>query len=382
MRVVAWGTYDLGKPRVRILLRGLRERGVEVIECHREVWAGVTDKTVVSGVGRRLRLAVGWLAAYPGLVVSYLRAPRHDAVFVGYMGHLDVLVLWPWARLRGVPVVWDAFLSLYSTVVEDRRLMSPRHPLARLLWAWEWLACRAADRVVLDTHAHAKLFRRLYHLPPARLAWALVGAEPERFMPDGSPGGARTVPEPPPPPEGCRRVLFYGHLIPLHGVGTILDAARLTEHEPIEWTIIGDGQERPLLERCDLPRVRWIQGVPYEELRAWLASAHLGLGIFGTSDKAARVIPNKAFQVLAAERPLVTRDSPAIRELLEDGEKPGDLGVTLVPADDPQALAGAVRKVLAADDRGWLPRRRRLVERIVPRVVAGRLEKTLAEVAK
>jgi glycosyltransferase involved in cell wall biosynthesis len=381
VKVVAWGTYDLGKPRARILLRGLRERGVEVVPRHRPVWTGVADKTVVSGFGRRLGLALRWLAAYPALVVSYLTAPRHDAVFVGYMGQLDVLVLWPWVKLRRRPVVWDAFLSLYSTVVEDRRLVSPRHPLARLLWAWEWLACRAVDRVVLDTRAHAELFRRLYRLAPERLDWALVGVEPEPFVPEENPSAAV-----PAPPEGSRRVLFYGHLIPLHGVGTILEAARRTAGEPIEWTIIGDGQERSLLEGCDLPGVRWIRGVPYGELGAWLASADVGLGIFGASDKAARVIPNKAFQVLAAERPLVTRDSPAIRELFDGDETPmtpEDVGVTLVPPDDPEALVRAIRTVLSqGDHQSWLPGRRALVERLVPRAVAGRLEKTLSEVAR
>jgi len=28
------------------------------------------------------------------------------------MGQLDVLVLWPLAKLRGVSVIWDGFLSL------------------------------------------------------------------------------------------------------------------------------------------------------------------------------------------------------------------------------------------------------------------------------
>ena len=123
MRVVCWGTYDLGKPRNRILLRGLREAGVELVEIHKDVWGGVEDKGHVVGAGRKLMLALKWLAAYPGLIWRYMRAPKHDAVLVGYMGHLDVLILWPFARLRGVPVIWDVFLSLYNTVVEDRRIV-------------------------------------------------------------------------------------------------------------------------------------------------------------------------------------------------------------------------------------------------------------------
>jgi glycosyltransferase involved in cell wall biosynthesis len=52
------------------------------------------------------------------------------------------------------------------------------------------------------------------------------------------------------------------------------------------------------------------------------------------------VIPNKVFQILAAGQPLITRDSPAIRELLSDSLP----GVYLVPPADPEALLDAVER--------------------------------------
>jgi len=67
------------------------------------------------------------------------------------------------------------------------------------------------------------------------------------------------------------------------------------------------------------------------------------LGVFGTGAKTARVIPNKVFQALACARPLVTADTPAVRELLAH-----ERDALLVPAGDPGALAAAVRR-LAGD---------------------------------
>jgi hypothetical protein len=40
------------------------------------------------------------------------------------------------------------------------------------------------------------------------------------------------------------------------------------------------------------------------------------LGIFGAGRKAAMVVPNKVYQAAAVGRPLVTRDGPALREVL------------------------------------------------------------------
>ena len=73
------------------------------------------------------------------------------------------------------------------------------------------------------------------------------------------------------------------------------------------------------------------------------------LGIFGASEKAQRVIPNKVFQALACGTPVVTADTPAARELLRDGES-----ALLVPPGDPAALIDAIRRVTPAIGEGGL----------------------------
>ena len=145
-------------------------------------------------------------------------------------------------------------------------------------------------------------------------------------------------------PAGRRRqpftAVFVGKLIPLHGLETILAAARLAPE--LRLRVIGTGQLGSLLESRPA-NVDWLPWVDYELLPGELHRAGCALGIFGTSDKARRVIPNKAFQALACGVPLVTADSPAARELLSDGEN-----ALLVPPGDPAALAEALRR-LAGD---------------------------------
>jgi glycosyltransferase involved in cell wall biosynthesis len=105
--------------------------------------------------------------------------------------------------------------------------------------------------------------------------------------------------------------------------------------------IVGSGQLEELLRQRP-ENVEWLPWVEYELLPAELHRSGCALGIFGTSDKAQRVIPNKAFQALACGTPLVTADSPAARELLVHEES-----ALLVPPGDSDALAAALRRLQA-----------------------------------
>ena len=327
MRVLFFGTYERDYPRNAQVAACLRRAGVEVVERHASVWEGREHKWDV-GPAAALRLA----AAQARLLVP--RGERFDVVRVGYPGHLDMLA----AKLvaRGRPVVLDPLVSLSDSFVADRGRFAPGTPAARTL---EWIdrgALRAADLVVADTEAHAAFLARLGDLPRERVAVCMVGAEERVFRPrDASTGDASAVSAGEP-----FTALFVGKLIPLHGVETVVAAARLAPE--LRWRVVGSGQLAAALADAP-PNVERVPWIPYEQLPSELWRAGCALGVFGTSEKAARVIPNKAFQALACGAPLVTGDTPGARELLADG-----VSALLVPPGDPAALAAAVRR-LAAD---------------------------------
>jgi glycosyltransferase involved in cell wall biosynthesis len=371
LHVLFWGTYDRSKPRTRILIEGLRANGAKVDEYHTSIWEEVRDKGTMSRAslaGHLLRTAM----VYPRLMARFLRTPAPDVVVVGYMGQLDVLVLRPLARFRGVPVVWDQFISLYDAVVNDRRQLSKRHPLAKGLYLWEWTACRAADAVLMDTQEHAAHITKMFRLRAGLVRSVWVGAETDVFPPVS----CRAT------PQGDLRVLFYGQLIPLHGVKTIVEAARLLQGTGIRFVLIGSGQELELLDALlaeePLSNLEWHPWVEYERLVEYINEADVCLGIFGSTDKASRVIPNKVFQALAAGRPLVTRDSPAIRELLAIDIE----GISLVPPADPRALANALLGLANEPERWQRGNSTPRSEHITPRAIGKQLLEVLETVVE
>ncbi len=317
MRVLYFGTYERRYPRNAQVISALRLAGVEVEERHEPVWEGQEEKwSLGAAAALRLVLAQARLLVRPG--------PRADVVLVGYPGHLDLTA----ARraARGRPIVLNPLVSLADTFVGDRGRFGRRSLPARILRAIDRRAFRRADVVVADTEAQAGFFAELSSLPRERFKVCFVGAEERMFSPGWSPGEPFTA-------------LFVGKLIPLHGLETILEAARLASE--LRFRIVGRGQLEHLLAARP-ENVEWIPWVEYELLAPELHRASCALGIFGASDKARRVIPNKAFQALACGTPLVTADTPAARELLTDGET-----ALLVPPGDAEALAAAIRKLSA-----------------------------------
>jgi glycosyltransferase involved in cell wall biosynthesis len=317
MRVLYFGTYERNYPRNAQVISCLRRVGVEVEEHHVGVWEG-SRQSWRAGIGSIARLSLAEL--------RLLRRPAgdFDVLVVGYPGHFDLTA----ARraARGRPVVFNPLVSLVDTFVADRGRFRDGSLPARFLRAVDRHALREADLVVADTRANADHLAELADLQPDRVEVAFVGAEERIF----TPGWAADEPF---------TALFVGKLIPLHGVETILTAARAAPE--LRLRIVGSGQLEPLLEQKP-DNVEWIRWVEYERLPDELHRAGAALGIFGNSEKALRVIPNKAFQALACGTPLVTADTPAARELLVHEQS-----ALLVPPGNPSALADALQRLEA-----------------------------------
>ena len=175
---------------------------------------------------------------------------------------------------------------------------------------------------------------RFLHLarPRVRIRVIPVGAEEALFTPQ---------PWPQKPADAPLDLVFFGTFIGLQGVDVLAQAILQYDGPPTHWRLIGEGPMKAECERL-LARLVGASGPsrvsfegwgPLPELPGRLASADAILGIFGTSDKALRVIPNKVYQGLAIGRAVITAATPAFLPDLRANEghgllwaKPGDPG--------------------------------------------------------
>jgi glycosyltransferase involved in cell wall biosynthesis len=335
MRVLLFGTYDASlHPRVATIAEGLRARGMDVAECNAPL--GLDTAARVQMLARPWRapaLLVRLASRWATLARTARRMAAPDVVLVGYLGHFDVHL----AKLlfRRVPVALDHLVGASDTARDRRVDGGLRQALLRMIDA---AALRAADIVVVDTDEHLAALPERYR---ARAIAVPVGA-PAAWYAAARPAGGQAA-------GGPLRVVFYGLYTPLQGTPVIGAALSRIAGAPVEVTMIGRGQDQPDVRAAAAANhaVRWVDWVPAADLPALVASHDVCLGIFGTGDKALRVVPNKVFQGAAAGCAIVTSDTAPQRRAL------GDAAV-LVPPGDPEALAKALLRL--AGDRAGLER--------------------------
>ncbi|MGH3248674.1 MAG: glycosyltransferase [Trebonia sp.] len=364
MRTIIFGTYDTAMhPRIATIAEGLAARGFDVAECNIPLGLTTADRVDMLAKpwkvgGLAARLASRWL----GLAAKARRLGRPDAVVVGYLGHFDVHLARLLYRRGQVPIVLDHLISAANTA-KDRRLDGGLK--TKLLRIIDAAALSAADIVVVDTDEHRQIVPEKYR---AKVVVVPVGAPTPWHE---AAAASSSNPAPSADSGGPLKVVFYGLYTPLQGTPVIGEALGRLAGAPVEVTMIGRGQDETESKRAAAANssVRWLDWVPAAELPALVAAHDVCLGIFGTGDKALRVVPNKVFQGAAAGCAVITSDTAPQRRVL------GDAAV-LVPPGDPAALADALLRL--ADDREALLKlrhaaRQLAAERFTPEQVVGPL---------
>jgi glycosyltransferase involved in cell wall biosynthesis len=321
MRVCYFGEYDPDYARNAILRTGLAAQGVEVVECR-------LQPGTHGGKRQLARQLIDRFRAIPD---------RLDALVVAEMNQAVMPVAWTLARLRRLPLLFDPLVSRYDTLVHDRKQATGRR--AHYLYWHDWLTMNMADHLLADTAAHATYFRQMLRVrTPCTVI--PVGADTRYYSPQSGGHPQRAAPG---------HVVFWGSFIPLQGIETILQAVYLLEQAaaPVRFTLVGGGQTWPemhsLATGLGLRSVQFCPSVSQPELASIIASADLTLGIFGRTEKAQRVVPNKVYQGVAMGRPVLTGDSPALREFFEPG-----MHLQATPMAEASALASAIQMLAGA----------------------------------
>ena len=206
----------------------------------------------------------------------------------------------------------------------------------------EFQAARAPALEALRRARTAVLRRAEAMIVPSRFlagfatAWG-VAAERLHVVPNPAPS---VLPALDVPRSG---LVFAGRLTRQKAVHVLLDALVLIP--AAELTVIGDGPERERLERRAREgglngRVRFVGSLPREQVLEALARAEIAVLPSDWEN-----FPHAAVEALAVGTPLVATAVGGVGEIVVDG-----VNGLLVPPGSPEALAGALKRVLESEE--------------------------------
>lgn len=315
-RVLWWGRFDPGYSRNRVYISLFKKLGWEV------------DFFFV-----KLSPRFGDIEAFfRGL--NFREKP--DLVWVPVARQRDILAACRWAHKRSVPVIFDPMISAWDKKVLEQLKWKAEEPRARKLLAREKKMMAAPDLVCWDTSCHVDFCAEYLDVPKEKLRVLLTGTDEQVFKP--------VEEEPEVSPDGPFKVLYHGAYLPLHGTEYIVEAARMTQDEGIEWSFLGWGAYKAETEAkaAGIKNIKFLDKVPYVDVPKVIAAHDVVLGVFGTTAKAARVIGNKVYECMACRRPTINEFCTGYPPEAKDCK-----AIKFVPPGDAKAIADAVREYRA-----------------------------------
>jgi glycosyltransferase involved in cell wall biosynthesis len=360
--VRAKGEHDAGLPRIAIVRHSsypedmhvrrdalaLRDAGFDVdLICDQKPGKAMIERvegiTVLRISPRHKRAGIGrYLFEYTAFplaatVILALRSVRRSYHWIEINNMPDWLVL---AAI--VPKLLGARVVLYSRedmarLLASDHILSPRHPVVRVLRAIQLASCRSVDRVITtqefarqDLIDHGIPADKIVTVPNAPDEAAFLARVPE----------TRIVTPRLPSTSASFRLVTHGTLVKRYGIETLIQAVHvLRDTIPgIHLEIIGDGEYRSaleaLVERLELrPHVTFAGFLPeYEQVAPKLVDADLGIVPIWTDFQ----LCNKLVDYLLLGIPAISSESRVLRTYLADE------AVQFVPPKNPEALAEAI----------------------------------------
>lgn len=211
-------------------------------------------------------------------------------------------------------MIVDFFISVYDTLVDDRKMLKDKTAISKLIKKIDEWTISSADYVISDTRTHGKYFCEEFHIPEKKIIPIYLKADISLYHPMCV---ERT--------EKYRDkfiVLYFGSILPVQGVEVILETIeQLKNNKNIHFIMIGPISEK--YKKVVSDTVTYYEWLPQEELAEQIAGADLCLGghFSATIGKANRTIPGKVYIYQAMEKMVVLGDSDANRELFKQDKK-------------------------------------------------------------
>lgn len=255
---------------------------------------------------------------------------KYDLIYISFMPQMLVpFFSWKWKKKT---LITDFFISIYDTLVFDRKKVTENSILAKFLHLIDQKTVANSDYLVVDTNAHGRYFSDEFHFDKSKIFTLYLHADQSIYFPRETEKETEL--------KEKFHVLYFGSVLPLQGVEYVLQAAELLkENNDIHFSMIGPIRDK--ITKPDIKTISYFDWLSQKELADKIAQADLCLAGHFSSEikKAHRTIPGKAYIYEAMKKPMILGDTPANHELFT-----ADDNHCFVETGDAKALADKIRQ--------------------------------------
>ncbi len=213
------------------------------------------------------------------------------------------------SSIWGKKVSLDSHGSVFFTQVLGRKYVKKNSKVANLLWLADKISIKVCDEYLVFTRYAKKVLSKIY-------------LERKKDMKVVYTGTLRPSKKDTKIKSG---IAYWGNFINFHGVEKFIDSIEVLrkEYGNFEKVILmGKGEKKKecekKVEKKGIENVEFLGFVSKSELEKRISQAKITVGVFGENKYMDTCITNKVCEAAARGKTIITKESPAIRELFED----------------------------------------------------------------
>jgi len=287
-------------------------------------------------------------------------------------------------KLLRKKLIIEMYISLYDTLVRDRKLENSSRQ-AKTLYKKDVLALKHSDFIIHTALHEVSYWETFLNIKIDKSKVFISPIFSTQTLPLQVPFTERS--------RSTLRICWWGTFIPLHGLENIIYAMKILKEKEVQFECTLFGVNDPLFNDYLSLIQNWKLN-SHVSLRSDLSfldgslpnylleNCELALGVFGSTEKAKNIVPNKLIEALSMGIPSLTMNSPALKEFFDPEVDLWTCG------SDPESIAESILSINqgTAYPVNWEQTRKKVLQTFstkqYERTVDAVLQKALATLSK
>ncbi len=331
LQVCFYGAYDRDFTSNRLLIAGLRENGVRVVEVNANVKMTRLDRDEDMSWWKLMFRILRKYRLISETVKHIDDIKKSDVIYIGFPGHFEVLPAYIVAKIFRKKLIFNPLVIFYTGYVDDQGILKRDSFLAKVIKVAEGLVYSLPDVILADTPFQKEHICKDFGINPGKVDVLPIGADDKVY-----PYSPKTK------EDGLLNIMYYGLYTPLHGIGHIVDAATILRgYSDIVFTMVGKGhtfeENYKKAQDRNLVNMKFYPDMMEDTALSTLAQGDIFLGFLQKHPTVDRVVPNKVYQGLALGKAVISADAKVIRSIFQDRKN-----IYLCEASSGKSLADAI----------------------------------------